>query len=417
MSISKVTDDIFKLSMNIEDILFEGLWDIPEGVSLNSFVVKGEKTALIDGFCGWDGVPETFLGMLDEMEVKIDSVDYIIINHMEPDHSGWIENIRNLKEDVKIICSMAASKMLEAFYGHVDNVHVVKHGDTLDLGGGRVLEFIAAPGVHWPDTIFTFDRLSGTLFSCDAFGSYGRVENGGYDDELDQEGLAFYEKEAVRYYANIVAAFSKMVVKALQKAEGIDIKIIAPGHGIVWRKNPNKIVEDYVRYASYQDGPAKEKITLLWGSMYGMTEAGVKKAIETLEKADIEYEVINVMETSWGFILGSVWESTGVILGMPTYENKMFPTMAAALDEIGKKTMKNRLAFRLGSFGWSGGAEKELAKIMEENKMGWDFLESVEFKGSPKEDHYDAIERSVLELVSKVKSVVNEESKVQERVG
>ena len=414
MSISKVTDGIYKLTTNVEDVLFEGLWDIPDGVSLNSFVVKGEKTALIDGFCGWDGVPETFFKMLDEMDLSIDSIDYIIINHMEPDHSGWIESIQNLKSDVKIFCSRAASGMLEAFYGQVENVHVVKHGETLDLGNGHVLEFVAAPGVHWPDTIFTFDHKTGTLFSCDAFGSYGKVEAKGYDDELDQEAIDFYEKEALRYYANIVAAFSKMVVNALKKTEHLDIKIIAPGHGIVWRKNPLKIVEDYIRYASYQEGPAKEKVTLLWGSMYGMTKAGVDKAVETLEKSGIEYDVINIMETSWGFILGSVWESTGVVLAMPTYENKMFPTMAAALEEIGKKTAKNRLAFRLGSYGWSGGAEKELAKIMEDTKLGWNFIPSVEFKGSAKAEDLEAIENGVLELVSKIKSSVHPECQVQE---
>ncbi len=360
------------------------------------------------------GFQKHFFKMLDDMDVSIETIDYIIINHMEPDHSGWIENIQKLKSDVKIICSRAASGMLDAFYGHVDNVHVVKHGETLDLGNGHVLEFVAAPGVHWPDTIFTFDQKTGTLFSCDAFGSYGKVEANGYDDELDQKAIDFYEREALRYYANIVAAFSKMVVNALKKTEHLDIKIIAPGHGIVWRKNPLKIVEDYVRYASYQEGPAKEKVTLLWGSMYGMTKAGVDKAVETLEKSGIEYDVINIMETSWGFILGSVWESTGVVLAMPTYENKMFPTMAAALEEIGKKTAKNRLAFRLGSFGWAGGAEKELTKIMEDTKLGWDFIPSVEFKGSAKPEDLESIEKSVLELVEKVKAKHTVECEVQE---
>jgi len=413
MSISKVTDGIYKLTTNIEDVLFEGIWEIPDGVSLNSFVVKGEKTALIDGFCGWDGVPETFLNMLKEMDITIDSLDYIIINHMEPDHSGWIEGIRNLKEDVKIICSKSASMMLEAFYGHVDNVETVKHGDSLDLGNGRVLEFAAVPNVHWPDTIFTFDQLSGTLFSCDAFGSYGKIVEKGYDDELTEEEVVFFEREALRYYANIVGPFSKFVKMAFAKTAGFDIKIIAPGHGIVWRENPGKIVNDYVRYANYSEGPAKEKVTLLWGSMYGMTKRGVDKAVEALEKSGIEYEVINVMDTSWGFILGSVWESTGVILGMPTYENKMFPTMASALEEIGKKAAKNRAAFRLGSYGWAGGAEKELAKIMEEGKHGWDFLPSVEYKGSPKEVDFEAIENSVFELVEKVKAMTTEEEVIE----
>ncbi len=408
MSITNTTDGIYKLTANINDMLFEGLWEIPDGVALNSYIVKGEKTAIIDGVCGWDGVPETFFAMLKDMDVSIETIDYIIINHMEPDHSGWIEDIRQLKEDVTILCSVAASKMLEAFYGHVENVKVVKHGETLDLGNGRVLEFISAPNVHWPDTIFTFDQLSGTLFSCDAFGSYGTIEGQGYDDGCDETKLAFYEKEASRYYANIVANFSQATLKALEKASGLDIKIIAPGHGLVWRQDPMRIVMDYQRYAGYHSGVAKEKITLLWGSMYGMTERGVKQAIKTLEESGIDYEVINVMDTSWGFILGAVWESTGVILGMPTYENKMFPTMAAALEELGKKTMTNRVAFRLGSYGWSGGAEKELAAINETYQMNWDFLPSVEFKGAPDESDLVAIESSVKKLVQKVKDKIHQ---------
>ncbi len=408
MSISKTTDGIYKLTANINDMLFEGLWEIPDGVALNSYIVKGEKTAIIDGVCGWDGVPETFFAMLEKMDVSIETIDYIIINHMEPDHSGWIEDIRQLKEDVKILCSVAASKMLEAFYGHVDNVQVVKHGETLDLGKGRVLEFISTPNVHWPDTIFTFDQLSGTLFSCDAFGSYGVIDGEGYDEDYDEAGISFYEKEALRYYANIVANFSKATLKALEKAAGLDIKIIAPGHGLVWRQDPMRIVEDYERYANYHEGIAKEKITLLWGSMYGMTERGVKKAVQVLDELDIDYEVINVMETSWGFILGAVWESTGVILAMPTYENKMFPTMAAALEELGKKAVRNRLAFRFGSYGWAGGAEKELNAINQDHKMDWEFVPSVEFKGAPDQSDLDAVELGVKELVQKVKEKVGQ---------
>jgi len=407
MSITKTTDGIYKLTTNIHDILFEGIWEIPDGVSLNSYVVKGEKTALIDGFCGWDGEPEKFFSMLDEMDVTLSSIDYIIINHMEPDHSGWIEFISELKEDVTVVCSRAGQLMLDAFFGYTRNVQAVKGGDTIDLGNGRVLEFISAPNVHWPDTIFTFDRLSGTLFTCDAFGSYGNVGENGYDDQLTEKDLVSFEKEALRYYANIVATFSPAVKKALKKASEFPIKIIAPGHGIVWRKDPAKIVGDYDRYANYQQGPAKSKITLLWGSMYGMTEKAVNRAVSILEKEDIEVEVLNVVDTSWGFVLGSVWESTGVILAMPTYENKMFPPMAAALDEIGKKTASNRFAFRFGSFGWAGGAEKELNKIMDEHTLGWNFLESVEFKGSAQEAHFDLIEERIHELVQKVKSAVN----------
>lgn len=404
MSISKTTEGIYKLTTNIEDILFEGLWEIPNGVSLNSFVVKGEKTAIIDGFCGWDGVPKTFFNMLEEMDVALETIDYIVINHMEPDHSGWIEEIKALKKDVTIVCTKASEKLLDAFYSHRENIHVVKNGEELDLGGGRVLQFYAVPNVHWPDAMVTFDTLSGTLFSCDAFGSYGIVEDEGYDDTLTPEKEAFFESEAVRYYSNIVAAFSNFTQKAIDKCEPLPVKIVAPGHGLVWRKNPDKIIEDYKRYAAYQKGPAKKEVTIIWGSMYGMTEKGVKRVVKALEDYDIKVNIHEVPKDSWGTVLASAWTSTGIILAMPTYENKMFPPMAAMLDELGKKKVQNRVCFRIGSYGWSGGAEKELAEIMERQKMGWTFLPKVEFNGSPTEEDFIEIDNRIKEFIEEVDS-------------
>lgn len=405
MSITKTAEGIYKLSTNIEDILFEGIWEIPNGVNLNSYVVKGEKTAIIDGVCGWDGIPANFLKMIGDMDIKIENLDYIIINHMEPDHSGWIEELRKIKHDIKIVCSQVSKNLLEAFYGYTENIRVVKDTDTLDLGGGRILSFVTIPNVHWPDTIATYDNLTGTLFTCDAFGSFGTVkENKGYDDELTQDEIDFYENEAVRYYSNIVAAFSGAVIKAIGKCSNLDIKIIAPGHGIVWRKNPMKIINDYLRYASYQKGPAKKEITIIWGSMYGMTEKGVRHIESILGNMDIKVNVHNVMEDTWGTILASAWTSTGIILAMPTYEYKMFPPIAAVLEELLKKKILNRIAFRIGSYGWSGGAEKELNEIMERGKVCWEFIESVEFKGVPQQKDLDLITERVNDLLKLVQA-------------
>ncbi len=406
MNISKVTNDIYQLSINIEDMLFEGLWEIPNGVSMNSYVVKGEKTAIIDGVCGWDGVPEHFFDLMKKMDVDPQSIEYVILNHMEPDHTGWIENLRKFNKDFKVLCTKKAKPMLEAFFNHTENIIVVGDGDSLDLGG-RTLQFAEIPNVHWPDTMATFDVESGTLFSCDAFGSYGKVDHGNYDDMLTEEDLQFYEKEAVRYYANIVAAFSMFVEKAIDKCSTLPIKIIAPGHGVVWRKDPNRIIEDYKRYAKYQKGPAKKEVTVIWGSMYGMTEAGVMHAIACLEKEeDIKVNIHRVPQEPWGPILGSAWSSTGIVLAMPTYEYKMFPPMASMLEELGKKKVANRKVFRLGSFGWSGGAQRELDDINSRLKMNWDFIEPVEFIGAPTEDDLKRIESGIEALCEAVREAV-----------
>ncbi len=406
MNVSEVTKDIYKLSVNIDDILFEGLWKIPNGVAMNSYIVKGEKTAIIDGVGGWDGVPESLFKLLDELQIDPKSIEYLIINHMEPDHSGWIEAFKEINPDFKIVCSQKSADLLKAFYNHTENILIADDDFSLDLGKGHVLKFAEIPNVHWPDTIAAFDTLTGTLFSCDAFGSFGKVDERGYDDMLTQEEIDFFEREAVRYYANIVAAFSLPVKKAIEKCSSLPIKIIAPGHGIVWRKNPEKIIEDYVRYASYQQGPAKEEITLIWGSMYGMTEKAVDHAAKVLEDEGIKVHIHRVPETDWGTVLTSVWTSTGVVIAAPTYEYKLFPPMAAVLDEIGKKRAVNRKAFSFGSYGWSGGAQRELNAIMERNRANWDFLEPVEFKGAPREEDLELITERLKELAKQVRDAV-----------
>ena len=407
MRTTEVSEGIYRLSANVDNILFEGIWPIPNGIAMNSYIVKGEKTAIIDGICGWDGVPETLLEMLDEIKVDVKDIDYVIINHMEPDHSGWLEMFKKVRPEFTVYASKRAEPLLDAFYRINNDVHTVSSGDQLDLGNGRVLVFEDIPNVHWPETMATYDTKSKTLFPCDAFGSFGAVsDDAPYDDQLTQQQIDYFEQEATRYFANIVAAFSLPTQKAIDKLGGIEIKTIAPGHGIVWRKDPMKIVNDYVRYASYSKGPAKPEITVIWGSMYGMTEQGVAPVVEGIESEGVKARAHRIPETDLSFVLQSVWQSSGIVLGMPTYEYKMFPPMAAVLDEIGKKKVLNRKAFRFGSYGWSGGAQKELDEIVERLKMNWDFIEPVEFKGAPTEEDKALLKQRGKELATKVKEWV-----------
>lgn len=410
MRVSTVTDGIYRLSANVTNLLFEGLWRMPDGIAMNSYIVKGEKTAIVDGVCGWDGVPETLFEQLDKIEVMPESIDYVIVNHMEPDHSGWIENLKKVRPNFTIVTGKKAVPLMEAFFDITDDIMVVGDGDSLDLGDGRVLAFMEIPNVHWPETIATFDTKSGTVMPCDAFGSFGMIDEAVYDDECTEEQLVFYEKQAIRYYSNIVAAYSAPVVSAIKKASALPIKIIAPGHGLVWRKNPMKIVNDFLRYASYQRGPCENEITIIYSSMYGMTEEGVRPAIETLEAEGLVVHAHKVPEESLGDVLMSIWSSTGVVLAMPTYEYKMFPPMFAIIDELGKKKVHNRKAFRFGSYGWSGGAQKELNELIQKYKMNWDFVEPLEFKGKPTKRDIAIIETRCKELAAKVKEAVASKS-------
>jgi flavorubredoxin len=406
MNVTEVTAGIYRLSANVRDILFEGVWPIPNGVSLNSYIVKGDKVAIIDGVCGWDGVPETLLAQLEQLKIKVEDIDYVVINHMEPDHSGWLEQFRQLRPEFTIVTSAKAVPLLEAFYGIKNKgIKVVGDGDTLDLGNGHVLAFAEIPNVHWPETIATFDTKTGTLMPCDAFGSFGAIDEAPYDDQLSPGDLKFFEREAVRYYANIVAAFSQPAGKAIEKVEkllGDKVKIIAPGHGIVWRQDPGKIISDYKRYVSYQKGPAKAEVTVIWGSMYGNTASAIPTVIKTLKESGLRWREFQVPRDHIGDILAACWTSTGIVLAMPTYEYKMFPPMAAVVDELAKKKVQNRHVFRLGSYGWSGGAQAELDEIMRRHKTGWSFVSPVEFKGHPTEADLRLIEKRVRGLAARV---------------
>lgn len=406
MKTSQVTDGIFRLSANVHDILFESIWDIPDGVAMNSYIVRGEKSAIVDGVCGWDGVPETLFEQLNTMKIDINDIDYVVMNHLEPDHSGWFDAFLRIRDKVTVITSEKGAALVRGFYGYDGEIQTVAHGDTLDLGDGRVLLFAEIPNVHWPETIATYDTKSKTLLPCDAFGSFGAVGEEPYDDQLTQDQIDFFEREAERYFANIVGPFSVFVERAIDKLKDIEINIIAPGHGIVWRKDPSKIVSDYIRYASYSKGPAKPEITVLYATMYGMTGRGVDPVIQGIKSEGVDVHVHKVPETDWSHIIGSVWQSSGVVVAMPTYEYKMFPPMAAILDEIGRKKTLNRKAFRFGSYGWSGGAQKELDEIVARNKMNWEFLAPVEFRGAPTPEDIDLIRQRGKELAVAVKNWV-----------
>lgn len=402
---SKVADNIFQTSINLHGILFEGLWEIPEGVSINSYIVKGDDVAIIDGFLVEESV-EPMMEYLEELNIDSSDVKYLIVNHTEPDHSGWIKEFRKVNPDVTIVCNAKSQDLIKSFYDIDENILVLEDGDTVDLGQGHVLKAVMMPNVHWPDTMSMFDEKTGTLFSCDMYGSFGEISEGNYDDNITEEDVKFYEREAMRYYSNIMASFSTAIKSAVEKTKELPYKIIAPSHGIVWRENPDKIIEDYIKYASYQRGVAEEKITVIWGSMYGMTEEAAMIAVDALKDEGIEVDVHNVPESNVGEILKSVWRSTGVVLAMPTYEYKMFPAMFSVLDEIGKKRVQGRKALRLGSYGWSGGAQRELDYVLEHNRMNWEFLDPVEFKGKIDEEDINKLKAQVKELVRVVRETV-----------
>lgn len=404
MKIHPITDKIFALHADIKsDDLFEGIWPIPYGVSLNSYLVKSDKLALIDLVRDWVGAPGELAGQLASIGVGLDDIDYLILNHLEPDHTGWLSEFRAINPKAEIIATQKGIDLVKSFYHTDDRLRAVKTGDRLDLGEGVSLDFFEAPNVHWPETMLTWAADGGVLFSCDAFGSFGALGDRMFDDEFVDEEHAFFESEALRYYANIVSSFGLFVKRAIEKVSGLDIKVVAPSHGIVWRSNPLEMINRYKRYAEYLEGPRQKEIAIVWGTMYGNTEKGLAAAIEGIEAEELPYTIHRVPNEDVSWVLADAYKSEGILIAMPTYEYKMFPPMAYALDILERKHVWYRKALRIGSFGWVGGAQKEYNNKIAPLK--WDSLEPVEWAGAPDEETLALLYERGRELARAVKNI------------
>lgn len=402
MKAAKISDKIWALHADIEtEDLFEGIWPIPDGVTLNSYLVKGEKVALIDLVRDWCGAAAGLKDQLAQAGVTVDKIDYLILNHLEPDHTGYLAEFKAANPGIEIIATAKGLELVKSFYKIEDGLRAVKSGDTLDLGG-VTLAFEEVPNVHWPETMATYEPESGTLFACDAFGGFGKLGERVFDDEFDAEEHAFYEKESLRYYANIVASFSLFVKKAIAKLAPLSIKVIAPSHGIIWRKNPMAIVERYAKYAGYMDGPQEKEICVIWGSMYGNTEKGLAAVLEGIKEEGVPYSIHRVPNEDVSYVLADAYKSAGLLIAMPTYEYKMFPPMAYVLDIFERKHVWNRTVLRIGSWGWVGGAKKEYEAAIAPLK--WESLESVEWAGAAGAETLALLKERGRELARAVKA-------------
>jgi flavorubredoxin len=271
--------------------------------------------------------------------------------------------------------------MLETFFSISENVQVVNDGDTLSLGQ-KTLKFFSTPFLHWPETMMTYETTQRILFPCDAFGGYGAIRGAIFDDECKH--FDFYEKEALRYYVNIVANFSARVLNTIEKLSDLPIETIAPSHGLIWRKNPARIVHLYKKWAEYAKGKAEPEVTFIYGSMYGNTEVMMNAVAQGISRAGVSLEIFDAARTHVSYILPSLWLKRGVMIGAPTYEVSLFPPVREVLNMAAQKQIKNKKAAYFGSYGWSGGAKRNLEKIIEPLK--WDLADSFEFVGCPTDE-------------------------------
>ena len=394
----EIKPDIYWIGVNDRTTdLFEGLWPITqEGVSYNAYLIDDEKKAIVDLAKALK--TDEFFDQIDQV-ADISRLDYIVLNHMEPDHTGILRTLRRIVPQVTILGSEKTRAMLASFYDITEGVRVVQDGDSLSLGR-HTLNFVYTPFVHWPETMVTYESTERILFSCDAFGSYGALRGAIFDDESTDPG--FYEREALRYYVNIVAVFSRPVLQAIAKLADVPVSVIAPSHGLIWREKPGTIVDLYKKWAECATGPTEVGITLVYGSMYGNTEKMMNAIAQGISQEDVPLTIFDVTHTHVSYILPSLWTQRGVMVGAPTYEGSLFPPMVQVLEMAAQKRIRNKKVARFGSYGWSGGAQRHFDRLIE--PMKWEALPSLEFVGAPTDEELRRGEKFGADFARLIKS-------------
>ncbi|MFW5823275.1 MAG: FprA family A-type flavoprotein, partial [Tangfeifania sp.] len=347
MQYVNLADDIYFLGYNDRRTnLFENIWPIPHGISYNSYLIVDEKIALIDT------VERSFIDeYLENIEEIIGdrAIDYLVINHMEPDHSGALKAIVQKYPEITLVGNKKTFAFVESFYMEPENVHMVHDNDVLDLGKHR-LQFQTIPMVHWPETMVTFEETNKILFSGDAFGSYGTLDGGVFDDEIN---LGFYEIEVMRYFTNIVGKYCPHTQRAIKKLAPLDIKMIAATHGPIWRTDLDWVLTRYNKWSSYD---LDKGVVIVYGSMYGNTQKMAEVIARRLAERGIKnIRVYDASKTHASYIINDVFKYKGFIVGSPAYNNSMFPNVEILLSTIEHMAPKNHYLGIFGNFAWNGG--------------------------------------------------------------
>ena len=348
----EITQNIFYVGVNDRNkTLFEGLWPLPNGVSYNSYLVVDEKVALIDTV-----EADFFMPFLQNIREVIGErpIDYVVVNHMEPDHSGSLALLRQFYPDIEVVGNKKTFDMMHGFYQLESGLKEVKNGDAISLGQ-HTLQFVLTPMVHWPETMMTL--CGQVLFSGDAFGCFGAL-NGAYVDE--QMNCDEFWLEMTRYYSNIVGKYGTPVQMALKKLNGVPVDYICSTHGPVWHEHVKKVIGIYNRLSLYDAEPG---LVICYGTMYGNTERAAEMIARAAAQAGLKNIVMyNVSKTHHSYIIRDVFRYRGLIVGAPTYNTGLYHEMNVLLDELSQKDIKGRLMGWFGSFAWASKAVSEITR-------------------------------------------------------
>ena len=394
----KVTEDLYWVGGNDRQIeLFENIFPLAKGVSYNSYLLLDEQTVLFDtaDYAIGKQFIENVMSVLNGR-----NLDYIVVNHMEPDHCSLIGELLLHYPDVKIIGNAKTFPMIEQFFSFdlTGKTLTVKEGDTF-CSGKHTFRFIMSPMVHWPEAMMTYDEKDNVLFSADAFGTFNALNGNLFNDELDfnREWL----DEARRYYTNIVGKYGPQVQNVLKKASSLDIQMICPLHGPVWRSNLNFIIEKYNLWSRYE--PEEKGVMIAYASMYGNTENMAEILAVMLAEAGVKnIHMHNISKTHVSELISDSFKYSHIVLASPTYNNGIYPLMDNYLEDMKALSLQNRTIAVLGNGSWAPQATKLIsAKIKEMKNMR--LLEaSVTIKSSLKEaqlEELNSLSRQIAEEV------------------
>ncbi|EDT84379.1 FprA family A-type flavoprotein [Clostridium botulinum] len=396
--VRNITEDLYWVGGNDRRLaLFENIHPIEKGVSYNSYLLLDEKTVLFDTV-DWS-ICRQFLENIKGV-LKDRTLDYMVINHMEPDHAASIDEIILRYPDVKIICTEKASMFMHQFDFNVqDRVIKVKEGDTMSFGRHKVT-FMFAPMVHWPEVMVTYDTTNGVLFSADAFGTFGALDGKMFNDEVnfDRDWI----DEARRYYTNIVGKYGVQVQALLKKAKNLDIKIICPLHGPVWRSDLGYFLDKYDKWSRYE--PEEKGVMIVYGTMYGNTEAAANNlATELVKKGITNVAMYDVSKTHVSYLISETFKYSHIVLACVTYNLNIYPPMLAYIMDMKALNVQNCTFALIENGSWAPQSGKLMRKHLSDMKEITILDNDISVNSSVKEQDKDSIDDVADSIIQSMK--------------
>lgn len=387
----KIKDDLYYIGASDRRLAqFENMMPVPRGVSYNSYVLMDEKTALLD--TADNAVGAQFLENL-QGTLAGRPLDYIIVHHVEPDHLALLEEVLLRHPQAVVVCSAMAGKFIQQFFPHglQVNIQTVKEGDTLNTGR-HTLAFVTAQMVHWPEVVVSYESEYGILFSADAFGTFGALGGNLYADEVnfDRDWI----DEARRYYTNIVGKYGIQVQTLLKKAANLDIKMICPLHGPVWRQDIGYFIEKHDLWSRYE--PEQKAAVVIYGSMYGHTESAATVVANKLgEKGFRDVRMYDVAATHVSYLVSETFRCSHIVLVAPTYNGGLYPPMENYLLDLKAHFLTGRTFGIVENGTWAPVAAKEIQKIFSEMKPNTIVEPIVTLKSAMKEEQMGQVDQLV----------------------